>query len=67
MSEINSPGPNNNAVGKPTSGSQDQGSNIDVTNFAKVNTGQGPSTVISSEFTCDLVKKIPTGEKTGGL
>ncbi len=66
--EIDSPGVNHlTSVGKTPSGKQDQGSNIDVTNYAKVNTGKGPNTVISTEFTCDLVKKIPSGEKTGGL
>lgn len=67
MSEISSPGPSNIAVGKQTSGKQDQGSNIDVTNYAKVNTGKAGSTPISSEFTCDLVTKVPSGEKQGKL
>lgn len=63
--ELSIPGPANKGVGKPTSGKQDQGSNVDVHNYCKVDT-KGPKTVISTEFECAL-GKIPTGEKTGGL
>ena len=67
--QIDNPGPEGSItpIGKTPTGAQDQGSNIDVMNYAKVDTGKGPSTTIASEFTCDLVKKIPSGQKTGGL
>jgi hypothetical protein len=66
MGEINSPGKETRGVGKPISGKQDQGSNIDVKNYCEVNTGLGGSGAISTEMNTPIGKK-PTGAKTGGL
>lgn len=66
MSQLNSPGPNNNAVGKPTSGKQDQGSNIDVKIYSDLPTNVGPKTPISTEFECAF-GDVPTGKRTGGI
>ncbi len=64
--QLSSPGPKHlESVGKKPSGEQNQGSNIDVTNYAKVNTG-GPATTISTEMNCPI-GKIPSGQKNGGL
>ena len=63
--QLSRPGPNNNAVGKATNGSQVQGSEVDVKIYADVKTS-GPETVISTEFGCPI-GKVPTGAKTGGL
>lgn len=66
--QINNPGPDKSfdPVGKTPTGRQDQGSNIDVENYAKVNTGKGGKTTISTEMECPIGKP-PSGEKTGGL
>lgn len=68
MSEIDSPGNAGtivSSIGKVPTGAQSKGE-ADVKLYSDVNTGKG-STTISSPFTCDLVKTIPTGKKTGGL
>jgi hypothetical protein len=64
--QLSSPGPSNASVAKPTSGKQDQGSNIDVTNYANVNVGKAGGTTISTQMNTPL-GKIPTGGKDGSL
>jgi hypothetical protein len=56
----------NTPIGKTPTGAQNQGDNIDVTIYAKVNTGKGGKTNIDTLMDCPL-GKVPTGEKTGGL
>lgn len=53
-------------IGKHPSGKQDQGSNIDVENFAKVNTGLGGKAPIDSLMDCPF-GKIPDGTKRDGI
>lgn len=65
--QIDSPGTNHlTSVGKTPTGAQNQGSNIDVKNYADLDTGKGPKTTIGTEMNCPL-GKIPTGKKDGGL
>ena len=54
-------------IGKQPSGAQDQGSAIDVTNYAQVDTGlAGKKDNISTEMV-NPFGQTPTGAKTGGL
>lgn len=60
-------GVSDNPVGKKPTGTQDQGSAIDVTNYASVDTGlAGKSDNISTEMV-NPFGSTPTGAKTGGL
>ena len=56
----------NEPIGKTPTGAQNQGDHIDVTNFAKVNTGLGGKTSIDTHMVCPL-GKIPDGTKRDGI
>lgn len=53
-------------IGKTPTGKQDQGSEVDVTNYAKVNTNLGGKEAISTEMR-NIFGKVPSGEKRDGI
>ena len=64
--QIDSPGSETmNPMGKTPTGAQNQG-DVEVKNYASVDTGKGPSTTIGTEMDCPL-GSIPSGKKEGGL
>jgi hypothetical protein len=60
------PGPSMRIIGKTPTGAQDQGSEVDITNFAKVNTNLGPKVPIDSQMVSPF-GKIPDGTKRDGI
>lgn len=55
----------NAPLGKTPTGKQDQGSAIDVTNYAKVNEGLAGGTSISTLMDCPIGKVPKKGERDG--
>ena len=56
----------NTPIGKTPTGKQDQGSAIDVTNYAKLNEGLAGGTTISTEMDCPI-GHVPKSDERDGI